>query len=210
MGLDLHHVIPTTQANSASDYFTLKELDSNQNFIAKHLSLITEVCESEWDFQIMIFPDELSMDLVTKSSPHYAGRPKLIGNVDELGDQLNEIAIKYLLHEKERMILKTTDNLLTKEFGKEIYYHSAVYETGSKTIKVLPYLEKGYQRKGMNPAFYDAFENGKLYFNKASVEKASLYLKPASDEHKDEAINHFLVNFVDNFVEGESIFFGTW
>jgi len=70
---------------------------------------------------------------------------------------------------------------------------------------VLFYKEIGYQRKAMIKDFYDAFENCKPYFEKKDVERAMIYLKPNDPFGAD-----FKRNFIDNFVEGESIFFASW
>ncbi|AYL97054.1 hypothetical protein [Mucilaginibacter celer] len=70
---------------------------------------------------------------------------------------------------------------------------------------VLYFKEKGYQRKGMKVEFFDAFEDSKPYFEKKWVEKAMLYLKPNHPFGFD-----FKKNFVDNFIEGESIFYISW
>lgn len=70
---------------------------------------------------------------------------------------------------------------------------------------VLYFNEKAYQRKGMVTKFFDAFDNCLPYFEKRLVEKASFYLDPNSPWGSD-----FKENFLDNFVEGESVFFASW
>jgi hypothetical protein len=210
MGLDLCHVIPSVKTTHTLEYFTVDEFDDNPNFLEKYSHLLTEINETEWDFEILVFPDNLTKDLITKRTPSYNDKPILIGNINNLNSELRELATRNLIQNKEPLVLKSIDNLLTKETAKEIYYHSVSFETGSLKIQVLYWTTKGYQRKGMNKYFYDDFENCKLYFDKASVLKASSYLKPTWDKQDEALKTHFKSNFVDNFVEGESIFFGSW
>ena len=70
---------------------------------------------------------------------------------------------------------------------------------------VLFFKEIGNQRSGMNREFYDAFKNGEPYFEKKSVEEALRYLKP-----QDPFGLNFKKDFVDNFVEGKSVFYASW
>lgn len=68
------------------------------------------------------------------------------------------------------------------------------------------FVEKGYQRKGMIPAFYKDFKNAVPYIDIASVKKAYQYIEPASPD----LLVTFKEQFIDNFIEGESIFFASW
>jgi hypothetical protein len=120
------------------------------------------------------------------------------------------MATKNSIQNKESLVLKSIDNLLTRETGKEIFHHSVLFETGSHKIQVLYWATKGYQRKGMNRHFYEDFENCKLYFDKALVLKACSCLEPTWGNDYEELKAHFRSNFVDNFVEGESVFLGSW
>ena len=110
---------------------------------------------------------------------------------------------------KEPTILEITDNLFIKGASKEICYHSITYETTPNTIKVLFYSEKGHQRKGMNSKFHKDFVSGKLYFDKDSVVKAYSYIDSTRGDSKGIQ-QYFKENFIDNFIEGESIFFSSW
>jgi len=76
--------------------------------------------------------------------------------------------------------------------------------------EILYFAEKGYQRKGMNPKFYEDFENDKLYFDLQTVLKAYQYLKADHVNSLEELQLNFKKNFIENFVEGESIFFASW
>lgn len=70
--------------------------------------------------------------------------------------------------------------------------------------------EKGYQRKGMNSNFYKDFQNGKPYFDLQSVQKAYKYLQADHISSLEELQRNFQKNFIDNFLEGESIFCASW
>ena len=210
MGLDLHHAIPSTKRDESFDYFLLDEFVDNPEFILRHQHLVADIEDFEHDFEILVFPDISTKEMVLKSHEHYSEKPTIIGDLNSLGQQINEIASENSLSGKEPLILRVVDNLLTKEVSREVFYHSISYETSSKIIKVLFHVDKGYQRKGMNTNFYEDFENGKLYFDKNSVLKAYTYIKPPTSDSKDELKNNFKENFIDNFIEGESIFFASW
>lgn len=76
--------------------------------------------------------------------------------------------------------------------------------------QVLYVAEEGYQRKQMNAKFFEDFENDRLYFDLASVIKASKYLQPSPGKTLAELQSEFKKSFVDNFIEGESIFVAGW
>ena len=69
---------------------------------------------------------------------------------------------------------------------------------------------KGYQRKGMKRKFYSEFKNDGLYFDLESVKKAYHYLEADHISTLSELQENFQKNFIDNFVEGESIFHISW
>lgn len=71
--------------------------------------------------------------------------------------------------------------------------------------KVIYYKDLGYIRKQAKQSFINEFENDKLYFTKSHVEKWFKYLKANKNQQKLEI--YFRKNFLDNFIEGESIFF---
>ena len=75
---------------------------------------------------------------------------------------------------------------------------------------VIYFESKGYQRKGMSGKFYSDFENDKLYFDLQSVIKAYKYLEADHISTLAELQENFQKNFIDNFVEGESIFHISW
>lgn len=78
------------------------------------------------------------------------------------------------------------------------------------TGNVIYFESKGYQRKGMSDKFYSDFGNDKLYFDLQSVIKAYQYLEADHISTLVELQNNFQENFIDNFVEGESIFHISW
>lgn len=86
---------------------------------------------------------------------------------------------------------------------------TAVDEEEANTMGIY-FREKGYQRKGMSRAFYEDFQNDKLYFDLASVKKAFAYLKANHISTLEALQQNFRQNFIDNFVEGESLFFASW
>ena len=73
--------------------------------------------------------------------------------------------------------------------------------------KVLYYLDKGYQRKRVTSNFIHEFENDKLYFHLDDVIKAKGYIEANPGENQPDLENEFQKNFIDNFIEGESIFY---
>lgn len=84
----------------------------------------------------------------------------------------------------------------------EKHKHKIVDRHGDKIIF---YKDLGYIRKQAKPMFINEFENDKLYFTKSDVEKWFKYLKSNGNQQQLEI--YFRKNFLDNFIEGESIFF---
>jgi hypothetical protein len=76
--------------------------------------------------------------------------------------------------------------------------------------KVIYFEQKGYQRKGMKAKFYSVFENDKLYFDLESVRQAYNYLEEDHINSLKELQQNFKENFIDNFIEGKSIFHVSW
>ena len=86
---------------------------------------------------------------------------------------------------------------------------TAVDEEEANT-KGIYFQDKGYQRKGMNRAFYQDFQNDRPYFDLASVKKAYVYLEANQINTLEGLQQNFRQNFIENFVEGESVFFAGW
>jgi len=210
MGLDLHHYIPAIKDDESFDYFALDEFINNPDFIQRYQHLIGEVEQFEHYHEILVFPDLPTKEMILQTHPHYSDKPFLIGQLEDLKEQINQMASANSITENELTILKIEDNLLEKDTLKEIFYYSISYETNPKVLKVLFHTDKGYQRKGMNNKFYEDFINDKLYFDKASVLKAYDYLEPRAGDSKEELQKSFKAQFIDNFIEGESIFLASW
>ena len=208
MGLDIYHAIPSIKTNDTLEFFTMDEFAANPDFLKPYNHLLVEI--DDFDFEVLIFPDQRTKDLVIQRTPGYSEKPAIVGEYENIAGPLLEIATRHGLQHKEPMVLKSIDNLLSLEIGREVYYHTAWYDSGAKKIKGLYWTEKGYQRKNMSPAFYQDFENCKLYFDKAAVIKASAYLQTRDATQMETLRAEFKTNFIDNFVEGESIFFASW
>lgn len=68
-------------------------------------------------------------------------------------------------------------------------------------IPVIYFKTIRHQRKGMKQEFQQAFHNCICYFLKEDTIRASTYLIEKRTFKED---------FIDNFIEGESIFFASW
>jgi hypothetical protein len=62
----------------------------------------------------------------------------------------------------------------------------------------------------MSGKFYSDFQNDGIYYDLQSVKKAYHYLEGDHISSKQELQINFQKNFIDNFVEGESIFLISW
>lgn len=78
-----------------------------------------------------------------------------------------------------------------------------IVQDGNESI--IFYRELGYIRKQHNSSFVNEFKNDKLYFRKDDVENLKKYL--VATENQNELENYFQQKFINNFKEGESIFF---
>ena len=81
-------------------------------------------------------------------------------------------------------------------------------DTGKE--KVIWLKDLGYQRKGMKSSFYTDFQNGIPYLEIEMVKKAYKYLEADHINTLDVLQKNFQETFIDNFVEGESIFWASW
>ena len=104
---------------------------------------------------------------------------------------------------------------------KDINASSAYLEQNSRFIvemdfeefgksEVIYFEKKGYQRKGMNRRFYSDFRNDGFYFDLPSIKKAYQYLDGDHINSLVELQENFQKNFIDNIIEGKSIFFVSW
>ena len=76
--------------------------------------------------------------------------------------------------------------------------------------KIIFFESKGYQRKGMSSKFFLDFTNDTLYFHLDNVMKAYTYLEDDHINTLSALHQNFQINFIDNFVEGESVFYVSW
>lgn len=76
--------------------------------------------------------------------------------------------------------------------------------------KVIYFETKGYQRKGMSVEFFLDFKNDELHFDLQSIERAYEYLKQDHINTLEELQRNFQENFINNFVEGKSLFLISW
>ncbi|MCU0354688.1 MAG: hypothetical protein MUD08_13270 [Cytophagales bacterium] len=212
MGLDLYHCVPAPKDEIADEcplYFSLDELSGNQGYIEKHQSLITEIAESDvTEDKILLFKDAAIKDIYCQSHD-CSNQLVLLGWFTELENEIVAFEKENKLDCSRRYFMQSREGMLSQKYGKEISYTSISY-TFPVLKKVIFFQQVGYQRKGMNPKFYEDFGNRNLYLHKADVIKASCYLNTASTNHAEELTTHFKANFIDNFVEDESIFFGDW
>jgi hypothetical protein len=96
----------------------------------------------------------------------------------------------YVEHQKQFIVEKDFD-----EFGKE---------------NVIYFKSEGSQRKGMRFSFYSDFKNGGIYCDLQSVKKAYNYLEADHISTLAELQSNFQKSFIDNFIQGESIFQVSW
>jgi hypothetical protein len=82
-----------------------------------------------------------------------------------------------------------------------------IFDENGKKTPVIYYLQEGHQRNQTKKEFRELFENEILYFDIDSVKKAKTYLKANNVENQIQLEQKFQVNFLDNFIEGKSIFF---
>lgn len=79
-----------------------------------------------------------------------------------------------------------------------------------KQMAVIYYEEKGHHRKRVKAEFISVFENNKLYFDIETVKKAKLFIEANPGERQKKLEEAFQADFIDNFVNGESVFFINW
>jgi hypothetical protein len=97
---------------------------------------------------------------------------------------------------------------INHEFFKK-FQHLFIQIEGEE-LPVIFFRELGYQRGGMNRKFCHDFENDKLYFEKHYVEKAYNYIQGNSNFTLEELQVNFQKKFIENFIEGETVFFASW
>jgi hypothetical protein len=199
MGLDLWHMIPS-EKNEPYDYF---ELDELEGFAERHKHLITDLIEDDEIFNIYIFSDEKYRTVYEKRSVSYQYQCILTGSLDELKDEISQIELDNNLWVEGKSISDRSyiDNLAIEDGYTE--YILIEYPLSCKKRQVIYTKEIAYQRKGVNTQFYKDFSNCTSYIKKEDVLRAATYVDPA-------LVERFKADFIDNFVEGESIFMVSW
>ncbi|MFI4963681.1 MAG: hypothetical protein ACHP6H_07500 [Legionellales bacterium] len=178
-----------------------------KGFRDKFEPLFEEEEEILHDFTILVFPEVKTKDLLVSSNEFYRNKPSLVGNIDKLKSEINRIALQHNMVDTDPLVLMSIDNIASNKARCEIFFHTVSFKTGVQTHKILYYNEVGYQRKGMRPEFYEDFENCKDHFERDAVIKAFAYIDPG---RPDWVRSNFQKNFIDNFIEGESIFCVSW
>ena len=77
-------------------------------------------------------------------------------------------------------------------------------------VDVIYFKSEGSQRKGMAFSFYSNFSNDGIYCDLKSVKKAYSFLQADQSNKLSALQSNFQKNFIDNFIEGESIFHVSW
>jgi len=72
---------------------------------------------------------------------------------------------------------------------------------------VMYYTDIAHLRKRVTENFSKEFVNDKLYFDLSDVKKVKQYLKANPGESQTDLEELFQKTFIDNFIEGDSIFF---
>lgn len=75
---------------------------------------------------------------------------------------------------------------------------------------VLFFKSLGYQTRGMSKPFYSQFTNDTLYFKLEDLEKAYKFLSTDMQNNVKHLQKNFRDNFMQNFIEGKSIFYVNW
>jgi hypothetical protein len=212
MGLDLYHAVPSAKTDETLEYLTMDQFRERPDFVERYKHLITEVSDVDTHFKVLIFP---SVHIKTLYSMHHRNhqdeqdKRMLIGNLISLENEIRKLEVDHKLDPVSQLVRHETDATLSQKYGLAVSYDSLNYSVSGQTKWAIYWISEGYQWDGMNRYFYNHFENCKLYFDKANVIKASRYLSPPSI-YGAELKAHFQENFLDNFIEGESIFFASW
>jgi hypothetical protein len=128
-----------------------------------------------------------------------------------MGLDLRHVVRSYKTPEVEELDYFTKEELRhSPEFLSRNISFLVEKEVEGIETQVLYFKEKGYQRKGMSSRFYKDFQNDKPYFDLYTVKKAYQYLEADHISSLEELQWNFQKNFIENFVEGESIFFASW
>ncbi|HLP53067.1 MAG TPA: hypothetical protein VK154_19395 [Chitinophagales bacterium] len=209
MGLNLYHITPCKQDDNPLDFLLESDFAQNPTFWQRYAHLHAIIPDFDYDdFKIYVYPDVETKNIVMQL--YGPNSPFLIGEIDTLNAEITQLARDNGMANNPSLTLKSIDNLLTEKHKKEISYHTVAYEAEKKNATALYYAEKGYQRKGMHPSFYEEFENDRIHFELADVVKAFSYIHSPLHGQTERLQKNFTQNFIDNFIEGESIFLTCW
>lgn len=206
MGLDLFHVILSAKNDKTWEYFYLDELRDRPGFVENHKALITEIIETDNFFTIYLFSCEDHKSEYQQIFKDSRCRVLLVGSIDGLTSQITGIESENCLSLDDKSI---SEGCIDDGIGTFIPYIAIKYPIEDSKEQVIYWKSIGYQRKRMSLDFYNDFENCKLYFRKSDVLKAVNYLC-ANNKELPRLIECFKEGFIDNFIDGRSIFFASW
>lgn len=210
MGLDISHFKISETYESDLDYFFLSELTACPELISRHEHLIVEIDDPEGYFEVLIFNNEKELELYAKKNVASADSAFITRDTDNLQLELKKLEDKHNLNPSDFFTEQRTYTHSSFLIKKEISYTGRFYSMNCIKKKVLYYTEAGYQRSGMSSKFFSDFTNDTLYFRKEDVIKALGYIRDDDPADYKDRIDNFEQNFIDNFVEGDSIFFISW
>ncbi|NML20150.1 hypothetical protein HHL16_04665 [Pseudoflavitalea sp. G-6-1-2] len=208
MGLDLSHIRLCEKTDDELSYLYSSDFEHNPEFLQRHQHLVNYKIETSSFFHFYIFKNAKDKTLYESYFPEEDKSLHLIGSPAQLSDEIRRIEAANNLLPEEKFMSETTYSPTNNIFAKPVTYTLVLYAIAYEKVPVFYYREIGYQRKGMTSSFYEDFENNQLYFKKADVQKAALYV----DQRKSQPglKDSFQQNFIDNFIEGESIFWPNW
>lgn len=192
MGLDLYHAKWSRKDKDANEYFLLDELADFPIILDRHQDLITHVVKMECKFTIYILPDIESKSAYDIEWLEREGNVRFLVVHDGIQEEILHLEMTHHLSGMHQFIHE-----MSGENEKKVIEYAESYEM----IPVIYYKEVGYQRKGMKDGFYEAFENCKPYCKKEDVMRAAMYLREKGAFRED---------FIDSFIEGDSVFFASW
>jgi hypothetical protein len=207
MGLDAFHRIPSSVILDSEDFFYVSQLEQNPVFLSRFSSYVKEREEKVFDFEILVFRSEEIRNICLNHHPYLRSKPSLVGVYEQLEEKIKQVAKEHNIHESPAFTTQPRDMTMSQKHNRIIDYTKLVYQAGTEMVKVLYYKQLGYQRKGMTKGFYETFGSPFYCWEKKDVLLAASFLETDSSEKFRQ---DFISDFVNNFVEGESIFLGSY
>ncbi|WP_142685421.1 hypothetical protein [Chitinophaga polysaccharea] len=208
MGLDLFHVKLIAPPVDSIDFFYLDQLEGSPLLAPNLPPLVANLVEATYFFTIYIFQRKKYRNYYTSRYGNNENNSAyLVGNLEELAEEISKIETDYYLDTGSRSVRESQLKDTTDPGGPTIFSTQLSYPVAYSKRKVIYYQEAGYQRKGMDRKFYSDFGNYQLYFSKDDVINAERYL---DTDFRPDVADHFKTSFIDNFVEGESVFYPSW